>query len=335
MSGGVDSSVAALLLQKQGWQIIGATMDTGWGNAPEQAAALCRELGIEHHVVDVREHFDKQIVQPFVDSYLSGLTPNPCVDCNCRVKFPVFFPLMEKLNVDYLATGHYIRLIQQNGRYLLSKGMDPAKDQSYFLYRLTQDILSRAVFPLGELTKQQVRSIALEEGLSAAGQKDSYDICFVQDGDYRTLLRQRAADRLKPGNVVDTEGKVVGRHQGLANYTLGQRRGLELALGKPVYVLKLDQQHNQIVVGGKDELNCRQAYTRDNNLLPWDELTGPQQVEVKIRFKAESAPAVISPVPGGEGLVRIDFEQPQWNITPGQSAVFYQGDILIGGGRLL
>ena len=333
MSGGVDSSVAALLLLQRGYEVIGATMDTGYGQAPELAKQVCADLGIEHYVVDVRQHFREEIIDGFVQAYLRAETPNPCVDCNRCIKFPVFLPLLAELSADYFATGHYIRKEERDGRYLLRCATDEQKDQSYFLYGLSQEVLSRCLFPLGGLSKPEVRELAAGFSLSSAGQKDSYDICFIPDGDYRELLRQEAAEQLKPGEIVDLSGKVVGCHLGLANYTLGQRRGLEIALGEPAYVLALDVSRNRLVVGPKTALMQQRALVCENNFLPFAELDQPLRTWVKIRYKAKAQPATLYPLPE-KSQAELVFDEPQWGVTPGQSAVYYDGEYLIGGGKI-
>ena len=334
MSGGVDSSVAAFLLREQGWETIGVTMDIGYGHAPEQAAAACAQLGIAHYVVDMRSRFQERVVDGFIDAYMRGETPNPCVNCNVSLKFPAFLSLFEQLSADAFATGHYVKIIEQNGRYLLYCGDDKSKDQSYFLYRLDQDLLRRCIFTLGDLSKTQVREIAEKAGLLSAGQKDSYDVCFLPGGDYRRLIRERAGKLMRTGDMVDRGGKVVGQHKGLANYTVGQRHGLDVAFGYPAYVLELDIENNRVVVGEKAALFAEEAYTRDNHFLPFEDLKSPLAVEVRIRYRSSPKRALLEPVPNRPDLLHIHFLEPVWGVTPGQSAVFYQGDLLIGGGIL-
>ena len=330
MSGGVDSSVAAALLQQQGYEAIGVTMDTGYGAAPQQAAAVCAALGIAHHLLDVRASFHAQVIEPFIQSYLHGQTPNPCVNCNASLKFPAFLPLMEKLKADFFATGHYVRLRKLDGRYVLHCAADSKKDQSYFLYKLPQAILSRCLFPLGELTKEQVRELALRYQLPSAQQKDSYDVCFVTNGDYRALLANYVEQPFTPGEILNVHGEIVGEHKGLANYTIGQRRGLDLALGYPAYVLRLDTRHNRLIVGKRSLLYAEHAFTAENNWLPFAQLTQPIEAQVKIRYLA--VPRAARLVPLDNSCVKICFAEPEWGITPGQSAVFYQNDLLLGGG---
>lgn len=335
MSGGVDSSVAALLLCRAGYRVSGATLDTGYGQAAEQAAAVCRQLGIVHQVVDVRQRFRQLVVEKFAAAYLRGETPNPCVNCNAELKFPAFWPLMDQEGAGWLATGHYVRVSEENGRQLLYCGRDPAKDQAYFLWRLDQQTLSRCLFPLGGYSKTQVRELAQREGLAPARQKDSFDVCFLPDGDYRGLLREQAAGRLLPGEIRDRCGKLVGRHQGLANYTVGQRRGLEIALGYPAYVLRIETDSNTLVVGEKDDLLTSQAWCGQVCFQSGQVPALPLRAEVRIRYRSAAVPALLQGDEQREGCLRIDFQQPVWGVTPGQSAVFFDHQLLLGGGVIL
>jgi len=331
MSGGVDSSAAALLLQNNGYHVIGATMETGYGSAVADARNVCEQLGIEHHVIDIRDEFQRKVIDPFVAAYASGLTPNPCIDCNHSIKFPVFLPMLASLDADFIATGHYVRKKEINGRFVLTKAADESKDQSYFLYRLSQEILSKTLFPLGDLTKPEIREIAKEHGLVSAEKKDSYDICFIPDGDYRALLEQKHSDVLIPGDIVDLNGTVLGQHHGLPFYTLGQRKGLNVSYSEPVYVLRADREKNQLIVGPKDQLMTSKAVIYDCNYLAIPELTDPMEVYVRVRYKSALAKATIRPLSKSE--TEIAFQEPQWGIAPGQSAVFYLDDYVFGGGK--
>ncbi|NLF80297.1 MAG: tRNA 2-thiouridine(34) synthase MnmA [Clostridia bacterium] len=335
MSGGVDSSVAAFLLLQKGYQVIGATIDTGYGQAPEQAALICRELGIEHQVIKARDIFEQRTIQPFAAAYLMGRTPNPCVDCNYQVKFPLIYDLAVKLGAAKIATGHYVRIYEQDGRYLLRRAIDVGKDQSYFLYRLNQELLSRCLFPLGEMSKREVRELAAEVGLASSRQKDSFDICFISGDDYREQAIRYAGAESRPGDIVDAWGRVLGRHQGLFNYTVGQRRGLSLSLGYPAYVLALDIDHNRLVVGRYTDLLKDTARVTKLNFLPFDQLNQPLDALVQIRYQAQPTPASIIPDAQNTAEALIRFERPVWAIAPGQSAVFYDGDLLLGGGYLI
>lgn len=334
MSGGVDSSAAAFLLQERGFALIGVTMETGYGNAPEQAAALCEQLKIPHYVVDARAQFEAEVIAPFVDAYLHGETPNPCVACNAKLKFPVFAPLMEQHDAAFFATGHYAKIEVRNNRYVLCRGKDEKKDQSYFLYQLTQDILRQCLFPLGDYDKEQVREIAKGQGLLSATQKDSYDICFIKNGNYRTFLAERAIASGKSGQIVDSAGNVLGQHTGLQNYTIGQRKGLQLALGYPAYVTDIEPQSGTVTIGRNEQLYTNTAYTKANHFILFEQLTAPLEATVRIRYKAAPQRAMLSPL-ADRDEVRIDFFEPVWGISPGQSAVFYDQDYVIGGGILL
>lgn len=334
MSGGVDSSVAAFLLCRQGYQVIGATFENGYGQPSLQAADICRQLGIEHHVIDIRDSFNKQVVQPFLAAYLSGRTPNPCVLCNEKIKFPVFEPLLELFAADFIATGHYVRLLERDGRFLLRQAVCREKDQSYFMYRLSQNVLAKCLFPLGEYSKEQVRGIAGQQGLVSARQKDSYDICFIESGDYRQYFSDDASPSLQPGEIVDKNGRVVGRHRGLAYYTLGQRRGIDVALGYPAYVIGLDGEHNRLILGEREDLWTNHAQIEQAVFMPFDQLTSPLTAMVKIRYQAPAVEATI--LPGcNDGRAELVFSQPVWAVTPGQSAVIYDGELLLGGGYLI
>ena len=336
MSGGVDSSTAALLLLEQGYNVAGCTMDTGYGNAPEQAATICKQLGIKHYIVDVKDRFEKEIIQSFLKSYLNGETPNPCIECNAKLKFPafsMFFDIANNDHYDYFATGHYVQKIVINDRYAL-KSNNTDKDQSYFLYRISQEDLARCIFPLGELSKEEIRSISSRHGLSCSEQKDSYDICFI-NGNYRDFLREKAPEHLQPGDVVDEYGTVVGHHEGLSNYTFGQRRGLNIALGYPAHVLQIDLARNRLVVGPKSRLFSKKALITDCCFMAFDKIDQPLYTQVRIRHKAPLQKAMILSDSVNNSNYIIEFEEPVWGITPGQSAVFYNDDIVLGGGRII
>lgn len=335
MSGGVDSSVAAFLLLQKGYEVIGATIETGFGSVSEQAALICRQLGIAHHLINARDIFEQKIIRPFVYAYLEGLTPNPCVMCNAEIKFPLFLPLLHELDADYLATGHYARIFEKEGRLFLRRAKSLEKDQSYFMYRIPGDILKFCLLPLGEYSKKQVRAYAAENQLAAASQKDSYDICFIPNGDYRSCLNRYAAIMPPPGDIVDQRGNILGRHEGLPNYTLGQRRGLNITLGYPVYVVALDYERNRLIVGKKDDLLFRRARVGQLTCLSNGERNEPFTALVQIRYKMKPVEAEIIPDKDQPGCADIVFNQPVWAVTPGQSAVFYDNDFVLGGGLLL
>lgn len=332
LSGGVDSTTAALLLQQQGYAVEGITIDTGYGNAVAKAADCCQRLNIAHHVIDGKELFRQNVVDYFVDAYLHGLTPNPCVICNQKIKFALIYELISEDRSKLIATGHYVKKIASGGRFLLAKAASSAKDQSYFLYKLPQKILERCLFPLGEYQKSEVRQIAAAASMPVATEHDSQDICFIPDGNYRGILEQTAGKRLMDGDIIDTSGNLIGRHHGLANYTVGQRKGLGVSSQHPLYVVAIDDITNKLIVGREDKLYSKEAICNDCNFLAFTKLTTPLEVDVKIRYLANPVKAEIIPE---NDFVKIIFNHPQRAVTPGQAAVFYQGDILIGGGTIL
>ncbi len=345
MSGGVDSSLTAALLVQQGYNVIGATMqiwDADREDADDRgccsltavgdARRVADKLGIPYYVLNFRQLFQETVVDYFIAEYSSGRTPNPCIACNRYVKFAGLLQKALALGAEYVATGHYARIgyDEARGRYLLRKGVDPAKDQSYALYHLNQHTLKHFLMPLGEYTKTETRRMAREIGLAVADKPDSQEICFVPDDDYQSFLAAKAPASLRPGDIVDTHGRVLGRHNGLPLYTVGQRKGLGIAAGRPLYVVALDTDRNQVIVGDDSDVFASELIAGDLNYIAFDELTGPLTAAVKIRYSAREAPAVIAPLAGGR--VSVKFAMPQRAITPGQSVVFYDGDIVLGGG---
>lgn len=352
MSGGVDSSVAAALLVRQGFRVIGATMklwefqDVG-GNIRGDSACcsiesmndarnVCQTLGIPHYVFDFQQQFNECVVGNFVSEYLRGRTPNPCVLCNTKIKWETLLKKTEELGADFIATGHYARIEYHRGknRYILRKGLYREKDQSYALWGLTQKSLQKTLFPLGELTKAEVRKIAGEFGLKTAEKGESQDICFVPDNDYRRFIRERTAgqdeEMIREGEIVTTAGTVVGRHHGYPNYTIGQRKGLGVAMGKPVYVVDIRPEENRIVIGSKEELSVDGLIANQVNWIAIDKLDIPGRYFVKIRYRDKGSFARVLPL--RDGTVRVAFEAPQTAVTPGQSVVFYDDDVVVGGG---
>ncbi len=332
MSGGVDSSVAALLLLEAGYDVVGATIVTGYGRSAEQAAQICQQLAIPHYLIEAKSLFQQQVIQPFVDEYSSGRTPNPCVECNARLKFPVFLPLMTELGASYLATGHYVRKVSYNDCFTLQRALADEKDQTYFMYKLAPEILAKSLFPLGEYSKNEVRSLAVKEGLASAAQKDSYDICFIEDGDYRNCLSKFADIKAEPGDIIDQDGHILGQHKGLSHYTLGQRKGIDVALGYPAYVTGINTGNNHLILGQREELLSQSARVNDLRFLTFGSLTEPLKALVRVRYKAEPVWATITQE---DDSAKIDFSEPVWAVTPGQSAVFYDNDILLGGGTII
>ncbi|KYH32370.1 tRNA-specific 2-thiouridylase MnmA [Moorella mulderi DSM 14980] len=348
MSGGVDSSTAAALLKEAGYEVIGVTLDQ-WpeGTPPPAGETGCCSLAavddarrvagildIPYYVLNFRELFEREVIDYFIASYLKGETPNPCIACNRKVRFDALLKKAMALGMDYLATGHYARRLYDAGRdrYLLAKGLDADKDQSYVLYSFTQEQLAHILLPLGEYTKTEVRQIAKRYGLPVAEKAESQDICFITESDYRAYLGRKVAQAIKPGPILDVKGRVLGRHRGLPYYTIGQRKGLGLALGKPYFVVALDPERNAVIVGTKEDLEQRVLYARDNNYILWGELPSQARVTAKIRYRAPEAAATWYPLK--DGRARLEFDEPQRAITPGQAVVYYQGDLVVGGGTI-
>lgn len=347
MSGGVDSSVAAALLKEQGYDVIGITMSV-WepeeeGQATrtnsccgisevDDARRVAGTLGFPHYVLNFRKVFQEKVIDPFLDAYGVGETPNPCVNCNKYIKFDYLMAKADELDAGYVATGHYARIEREagGGRYLLRKGRDSRKDQSYVLYPFRQEALARTLMPLGNFTKEETRAKAEELKLATAGKPESQDICFVQGKNYIDFVQKKRRD-LHPGNIVDLEGKVLGTHPGIEFFTVGQRKGIGVAQPEPLYVLAIDPKASAITVGPKEVLYKKTVFVRDANWILFNELKNSVEVHAKIRYQAEDAKATIFP-PNGHPHFRVEFEKPQCAPTPGQSIVFYDGDCVVGGG---
>jgi tRNA-specific 2-thiouridylase len=361
MSGGVDSSAAAAILKEQGHDLVGFTMqlwnqrrgisvDENGEPLPSRCCSLddvydarrvAEELGFPFYVLNLEKEFERDVVQPFIDSYLNGETPIPCVACNSRLKFASLDRLASSLGCEKVATGHYaqVEFNEATNRYRLLRGRDPQKDQSYFLWELTQDQLSRALFPLGEMSKPDARDAARRNDLAVAEKKESQEICFVPDGDYagfidRYLEAAGARDLLPgPGEIVTSNGGVVGSHAGLHHYTIGQRRGIGIADAQPLYVIGIESPKNRIVVGYQDELMSDEFTAAGVNWIALDNPAEPVRAEVRVRYRHTAAPATITPL--ADNRVRVKFEEPQRAITPGQATVFYRGDEVVGGGWIV
>lgn len=346
MSGGVDSSVAAILLVEQGYPVIGMMLRL-WSESGSEADNRCctpdsmalarrvaAKLDIPFYAVDVQERFYDVVVQSFVEGYLQGTTPNPCVLCNKQIRWGVLMDRARAFGADFMATGHYARVEHREGAPTrLLRGLDPAKDQSYVLSVLGQDQLRSTLYPIGEYPKPAVREMARKLGLPVAARPDSQDLCFLANSDYRSFLKRHAAQAVQPGKIVDSAGQVVGEHQGLAFYTIGQRKGLGIAAPEPLYVLRKEMQSNLLVVGTEVELGQRELNAKDVNWVSGSSPSEPLRAQVKIRYKAVEAWASVRPLP--DSCACVVFEQPMRDITAGQRVVFYQGEECLGGGTIV
>ncbi|MBE6808764.1 MAG: tRNA 2-thiouridine(34) synthase MnmA [Ruminococcaceae bacterium] len=336
MSGGVDSSVTAKLLMDMGYDTAGVTLllcDADNESNTEDAKSVCDKMGIKHYAIDLKEEFSQYVVNSFIKEYKSGNTPNPCIVCNKYIKFGAMLETALSLGYDKIATGHYARIKEENGRYLLLKAVDESKDQSYVLYNLTQHQLRRVLFPLGELSKAEVREKAVVESFVNANRPDSQDICFVPDGDYAGFIEARDGFISEKGNYVDINGNIIGEHKGIINYTLGQRKGLGIALGKPAFVIDKNVLTNNVVLGDEEYLFKNEVIVDNVNFIPFDSLENEMRVTAKLRYRHKAAPAKIMPLE--DGKVKIIFDEPQRAPSPGQAAVFYDGDLVIGGGTII
>jgi tRNA-specific 2-thiouridylase len=345
MSGGVDSSMAAYLLLKEGYEVIGVTMRV-WPNdgsreeGPgccgladvEDAKRVAHKLGIPFYVINLEKEFDRAVVDYFCEEYSNGRTPNPCIVCNEKMKFGRLLERARGLEAEIVATGHYVQGVydRKRKRYLLKRGHDRQKDQSYVLFSLTQEQLSRARFPVGALFKDQVRGMARDLGVRVHDKADSQEICFVREGDYRQFLHRRKGANTEAGPIVDRTGRVLGTHDGITGFTIGQRRGLGVSSGYPLYVIEIDRTANRVVVGPETEAYADRCVASHVNWVAVDSLEGPQSVEAKIRYNHPGAKAYVYPL--GADRVSVRFEKPQKALTPGQAVVFYQDDLVLGGG---
>jgi tRNA-specific 2-thiouridylase len=356
MSGGVDSSTVAALLVQQGRSIVGMTMQL-WNQRrlPElqvegatgrccslddvyDARHVAEQVGIPYYVVNFEQQFEEKVVKPFVEEYLAGRTPIPCTLCNNYIKFDRFLEMADAVGAHYVATGHYarIRFDEASGRYQLRRAVDDGKDQTYFLFGLTQQQLARTMFPLGEMNKPEVRELARGMNLAVASKGDSQEICFVPNGDYASFMSAYLRDtgvtpEATSGEIVGTDGRTLGRHEGVHHFTVGQRKGLGIATGEPLYVIATDPATQRVTVGRNDDLLRPGFFAKDVNWISIAGVTAPVRAEVKIRNRHEAAPATLHPAPG-EARVEVVFDQPQRAVTPGQGAVFYQDDLVLGGG---
>ncbi len=345
MSGGVDSSAAALLMKDRGYECVGATMkllgddltasegsSCGSDNDAEDARAVAERLGMPFYVFDLSSEFKRHVIDRFVKAYEAGMTPNPCIDCNRYMKFDELLEKADELGCSFIVTGHYARTEydEASGRYLLKKGADPAKDQSYVLYSLTQEQLSRVIFPLGGMLKTRIRDIAAEAGFVNASKPESQDICFVQKGKYGDFIEEYSGKKFPEGDFVFLDGTAAGRHKGIIRYTIGQRKGLGLALKKPAYVCRLDTERNQVVLGDNEDLFTRVVLAENINLISVPDLKSGMRVSARVRYHQPEKPAHV--IQTGPDSLRLVFDEPQRAVTPGQSLVMYDGDTVVGGG---
>lgn len=334
MSGGVDSSVAAYLTAQKGLACLGGMLLLHGEADTQDAQAVAERLRMPFYTFDCREDFKALVMADLVASYEAGLTPNPCIRCNRYMKFEKLLEKAQELGCEYVVSGHYSRIRRDDatGRYLLYKAADKSKDQSYVLYSLTQQQLSHLLLPLGEMSKDEVRAIAESQGFTNAHKKDSQDICFIPDGDYAAFMERFTGKNYPGGEYLDLAGKVVGRHQGAVRYTIGQRKGLNLAMGRPVYVCSKDMSANTVTVGDDKDLYRTGLIAGDANFLPFEELTEPIQVLAKARYRMVEQPATVTPLP--DGKIQVDFQESQRALTPGQAVVFYDGDLVVGGATI-
>ncbi len=349
MSGGVDSSVAAYLMQKRGFDCTGITLKLFDGDIPEDASqktccsaddtedakSVCRVLGIPHYVYNFKDSFREKVIDRFVKAYETGGTPNPCIDCNRYIKFEGLVRRSHELGFDRVVTGHYatVEYSAERGRYLLKKSADKSKDQSYVLYPLTQEQLAVTVFPLGEMTKEQTREIALEMGMINAKKRDSQDICFVPDGDYAAFIERYTGKTYPCGDFTDESGKVLGTHKGIIRYTIGQRKGLGLALPAPMYVKEKNLSENRVVLCDNESLFSRELLANDLNLISVDRIDAPMRVRARVRYNQPEQPATV--VQLADDLIKVTFDEPQRAVCTGQAVVLYDGDYVVGGGTII
>jgi len=342
MSGGVDSSVSAILLKEKGYEVIGATLELYAGssccniNTYLDAKNVCNQMGIMHFIFDYKEDFRKYVIDDFIECYKNCKTPNPCIECNKFMKFGFMYEKAKSMGCKYISTGHYAKseYSEKYGRIVLKKSNSIKKDQSYVLWNMTSEVLNHIIFPLGDFkSKDEIRKIASDNNLKVANKPDSEDICFVPDGNYQRFLEENSDLKPKEGNIVNQDGKILGKHKGLYNYTIGQRRGLGISNKVPLFVLGFDKNKNEVIVGEEKELLKSEVIIDDVNLLAIDEIKKPLDVEVKTRYSQKASKAKIENYQ--DSKIKITFDSPVRAITPGQSAVFYDNDIVIGGGKIL
>lgn len=342
MSGGVDSSVSALLLKERGYDVVGTTLELFVGssccnvNTYMDAKNVCNSIGIPHFTFDCKEDFRKYVIDDFIECYANQKTPNPCIECNKYMKFGIMYEKAKELGCNYIATGHYAKTeySEKYGRWVLKKSKAGKKDQSYVLWNIPKELIEHILFPLADFnSKEEIRNIAREYKLNVANKPDSEDICFIPDGDYKKFLENNSTLRPTPGNIVDKYGKVLGKHNGLYNYTIGQRRGLGISYKAPLFVTGFNKDKNEVVVGEEEDIYKKEMYVNNINLLLVDKLDKGQRVSVKTRYSSKEEMATIEMA--GEDKIKVTFDNPVARITPGQSAVFYIDDIVFGGGKII
>lgn len=344
MSGGVDSSVAAYLLKQQGYDVIGITMQVWPGDkeyeemegsccslsAVEDARRVAYKLDIPFYVMNFKEIFKEKVINYFVDEYLAGRTPNPCIACNKFIKFDTLLKKAQALGAEYVATGHYAKIEKLNDRYIVKRSKDDKKDQTYVLYNFTQDQLAHTLMPCGDYSKDRIREIAKEIGLRVHDKKDSEEICFIPDNDHGSYIKRHTENKVKPGNFVDKDGNILGKHKGIVYYTIGQRKGLGIAFGTPMYVIDIIASKNLVVLGAEKDIFKTQLIAGNTNFIPFDQLKEEMKVSAKIRYQSKPCSATITPIEHNK--IKVTFDEPQRAITKGQSVVFYMDSLLVGGG---
>ena len=348
MSGGIDSSITSVLLHEQGYEVVGITMKT-WDYASSgggkretgccsldsinDARSIAVSKGFPHYILDIRDEFGEHVIEDFVGEYLAGRTPNPCVKCNTHIKWEALLKRADMLDCEFIATGHYANIRKENGRAVISKGLDNTKDQSYVLWGVSQECLTRTMFPVGNFKKSDIKNMAREMGFhELANKPESYEICFIPDNDYRSFLKRRVpgiVNKLDGGLFVNSKGEIIGKHRGYPFYTIGQRKGLEVAVGQPLYVTAIKPETNTVVLGTEDELERHEMWVRDINLVKYSSLEEPKEAVTKIRYKDKGKPGIIEQA---GTKMKVTFHEPAKAIAPGQSAVFYEDDDVIGGG---
>ena len=342
MSGGVDSSVSALILKEKGYDVIGATLELYAGSSCcnietyIDAKNVCKQIGIEHFTINFKEEFKKYVIEDFIECYRNCKTPNPCIECNKYMKFGLMWEKAKEFGCYYIATGHYAKTeySEKYGRWILKKSNAGKKDQSYVLWNIPKELIEHIIFPLADFeSKEEIRKIATENKLRVANKPDSEDICFIPDGDYKKFLENNSNIKQNIGNIVNKEGKILGKHRGLYNYTIGQRKGLGISNPVPLFVLGFNKEKNEVIVGEEKELYQKEVYVKDINLLLVDEIIEPIRVKTKIRYAAKEAESLIYKI--DDNTLKIVFDEPQRGVTPGQSAVFYIDNIVFGGGKIV